>query len=105
VTSSTHERVVAFLDENDLRVPPAYRLLDLTAEVGELAADATTSSEYGADPSALAVKRDELGDVLFAAYALAAELDVDADAALEASLEKYERRLADADTPGSDATE
>ncbi len=95
------QRVAALLDDAELHAPPAYRLLDLTAEVGEVAADAAKSSGYGADPEALSVSRDELGDVLFATLALAEELDVDAEAALAESIAKYETRL-DADgTAGS----
>jgi len=93
--------VAAFLDEAGLHAPPAYRLIDLTAEVGEVAADAAESSDYGADPEAVSVSRDEVGDVLFAALALADALDVDAEDALAESLAKYEARL-DADgTAGS----
>ncbi|MFB6250351.1 MAG: MazG nucleotide pyrophosphohydrolase domain-containing protein [Halobellus sp.] len=97
----SQRRVAAFLDEKDLHAPPAYRLLDLTAEVGELAADATTSSKYGSDPDALSVQRDELGDALFALLALAEELDIDAGAALDESLRKYETRIEDEGLPGS----
>lgn len=95
------QRVAAFLDRTGLHAPPAYRLLDLTAEVGELAADATATSDYGAAPSQLSVAEDELGDALFALLALAESLDVDADAALETSLAKYETRLAETGTAGS----
>jgi NTP pyrophosphatase (non-canonical NTP hydrolase) len=91
------QRAVAqFLDDNEMRAPPAYRLLDLAAEVGEVAADAAKSSEYGQSPDSLSVPEDELGDALFALLALAEELDVDAGEALETSLEKYEARI-DAD--------
>jgi NTP pyrophosphatase (non-canonical NTP hydrolase) len=94
-------QVAAFVDEHDLHTPPAYRLLDLTAEVGELAADATASSDYGASPDALDVERDELGDALFALLALAEELDLDAGDALEESLAKYEERLVETGSAGS----
>lgn len=97
------ERVSAFVAANDLQCPPAYRLLDLAAEVGELAADANAASEYGADPDSLTVERDELGDALFALLALANDLDVDADAALEESLTKYETRLDESGSAGSGA--
>jgi NTP pyrophosphatase (non-canonical NTP hydrolase) len=97
--------VAAFLTAHDLHAPPAYRLLDLTAEVGELAADAAKTSAYGAAPEDLSVKEDELGDALFALLALAEELDVDAGAALETSLAKYEARIDATDTAGSDARE
>lgn len=98
-------RVASFLAENDLHAPPAYRLLDLSAEVGELAADATASSGYGADPDSLTVSRDELGDALFSLLALCAELDVDAEAALEESLAKYERRIAETGGAGSSGSD
>jgi NTP pyrophosphatase (non-canonical NTP hydrolase) len=97
------DRVAAFVDEHDLAADPAYRVLDLAAEVGEVAADAAESSGYGADPGALAVDEDELGDALFALLATAEALDVDAGAALEASLAKYERRLAASGSAGSGA--
>jgi NTP pyrophosphatase (non-canonical NTP hydrolase) len=105
VTSDRQQRVASFLDDHDLRADPAYRLLDLAAEVGELAADAAKSSEYGANEAALSVKRDELGDALFALYALADELDLDAEAALDESLAKYESRIDEDGAPGSDAAE
>lgn len=87
------ERVASFVAAHDLECPPAYRLLDLTAEVGELAADANAATEYGAEPSSFGVERDELGDALFALLALSDALDIDAGEALEESLAKYERRL------------
>lgn len=89
------ERVAEFVDDHGLDCPPAYRLLDLAAEIGELAADANDATGYGADPEALSVNRDELGDALFSLLALADDLGVDADAALDESLEKYESRLAE----------
>jgi NTP pyrophosphatase (non-canonical NTP hydrolase) len=95
------QRVARFVAEHDLTCPPAYRLLDLAAEVGELAADANDASGYGANPDALAVNRDELGDALFALLALCDDLDVDAGAALEESLAKYEDRLDERGDAGS----
>lgn len=97
------ERVAAFVAANDLACPPAYRLLDLAAEVGELADDANAASSYGADPGALTVERDELGDALFALLALADDLGIDADAALAASLAKYEDRIDETGGAGSGA--
>lgn len=93
--------VAAFLATHDLETDPAYRLLDLAAEVGEMAAAATASTDYGGDPGAIDVPRDELGDALFALLALAEELDVDARAALDESLAKYEDRLDETGDPGS----
>lgn len=95
------DTVADFLDAHDLHTEPAYRLLDLTAEVGELAADATASTAYGDSPETFALSRDELGDALFALLALAAETDTDAETALAESLAKYERRIDDEGSPGS----
>ena len=95
------ERVAEFVAANDLNCPSAYRLLDLAAEVGELAADANAATGYGADTAAFEVSRDELGDALFALLALCSDLDVDAGAALDESLAKYERRLDSTGAAGS----
>ena len=86
-------RVAAFVADHDLDAPPEYRILDLAAEVGEIAADATALSAYGADPEDLSVKSGEIGDALFSVLALADSLDVDADDALDEALGKYETRL------------
>lgn len=95
------DRVAAFVDEHDLSAPPEYRLLDLVAEVGEIAANVTASTRYGVAPADLAVDRDELGDALFALLAFAEGQDIDAGEALEESLAKYERRLETGSGPGS----
>lgn len=94
-------RVAAFLEANDLDADPVYRILDLAAEVGEVAADAAKSSEYGAAPGSLDVSEDELGDALFALLAVADGLDVDAGEALETSLAKYESRIEETGGAGS----
>lgn len=89
------QAVASFIADHDMEAPPAYRLLDLVSELGEIAKDAAESTEYGAAPDALAVDSDEVGDTLFALLALADELDVDAGDALDESLAKYEDRIAD----------
>lgn len=94
------ERVAAFLDRHDLRTDPEYRVLDLASEVGEIAKEAAESTDYGAGGE-VDVARDELGDALFALLALADSLDVDAGAALEAAVEKYEQRIEATGSAGS----
>ncbi|WP_224337372.1 MazG nucleotide pyrophosphohydrolase domain-containing protein [Haloprofundus halobius] len=89
------QQVAAFLDRYEMHADPAYQLLDLTSEVGELAADATKSSQWGASPESLDVKTDELGDALFSLLTLAESLDIDAGEALRESLRKYECRIAE----------
>lgn len=95
--------VAAFIEEHELDGEPAFRILDLTAEVGEIAADATDSTEYGAEPDALDIGTDEIGDVLFSLLAVADALDVDAGDALDESLEKYERRITATGSASSDS--
>lgn len=100
-THQQQRRVAAFVERHDLETPPAYRLLDLASEVGELAKDANASTEYGSSPADLEIESDEIGDALFALLALADSLEIDASEALEEAIEKYEKRLADGDSPGS----
>jgi NTP pyrophosphatase (non-canonical NTP hydrolase) len=95
--------VAAFVEEHELNGEPAFRILDLVAEVGEIAADAAGSTDYGVEPDALDVETDEIGDALFSLLAVAHSLDIDAGDALDESLEKYERRIADTGSASSDS--
>ncbi|NHN60382.1 MULTISPECIES: MazG-like family protein [Halorussus] len=95
------EKVAAFFAEHDIEGEPAYQILDLASEVGEIAKDAADSTDYGAAPEDLEVKTDELGDVLFSLLAVAESLDVDADDALDEALAKYEARIEETGDPGS----
>jgi NTP pyrophosphatase (non-canonical NTP hydrolase) len=94
-------QVASFVAEHDMEAPPAYRLLDVVSELGEVAKDATESSSYGTEPEAIDVDTDEIGDVLFSLLALANSLDVDAGEALDEALAKYETRLDETGDPGS----
>nr|WP_158205341.1 MazG-like family protein [Halomarina oriensis] len=76
-----------------MHTTPAYRLLDLVSEVGELAKNVNTSTGYGDDPTAADVEEDEVGDALFCLLALCEETGIDADDALATALAKYEDRL------------
>lgn len=98
--ASAQRDVAQFIDEHDLTAPPEFRLLDLTAEIGELAKDACESTEYGTT-SDVSLARDELGDALFALLALTESLDYDAAAALGESLSKYEKRITTSGDAGS----
>ncbi|WP_435153580.1 MazG-like family protein [Haladaptatus sp. DFWS20] len=97
------QRTVArFLAEHELDAPPAYRLLDLTAEIGELAADANESTDYGSSPDSISVNSDEVGDALFALLSLAESLDIDAGEALDEAVAKYESHIEATGDAGSD---
>lgn len=95
------EKVAEFIAEHDLQGKPAYRILDLASEVGEIAKDAVESGEYGATPEQLEVNTDEVGDVLFSLLAVAESLDIDASVALDEALDKYQRRLKETGTASS----
>jgi NTP pyrophosphatase (non-canonical NTP hydrolase) len=101
MVSDQQQRVADFVAAHDMDAPPAYRLLDATSELGELAKEVNESTDYGTTPSDVAIAPDELGDTLFALLALADAADIDAEAALETALEKYETRLAERDTAAS----
>lgn len=97
-------RVAAFLADNDMESPPAFRLLDLVSELGEVAKEVNESTEYGSNPDDISVAEDELGDMLFALLALADSVDVDAGAALETAISKYEARIAEKGDASSGAS-
>jgi NTP pyrophosphatase (non-canonical NTP hydrolase) len=94
-------RVAEFVAWHDLETPPEFRLLDLVSELGEVAKNATESTDYGDRPADLELDSDEIGDVLFALFALAESVDVDAGDALEEALAKYEARLDEDGSPAS----
>ncbi|PSQ25737.1 nucleotide pyrophosphohydrolase [Halobacteriales archaeon QS_9_68_17] len=95
------QRVAAFVEEHGLHADPAYRVLDLESEVGEIAKDAAESTDYGDAPGNVDVASDEVGDALFALLALADSLEVDAAAALDEALAKYRDRLGETGSAAS----
>jgi len=95
------DRVSAFVDEHGLEADLPYRVLDLESEVGEIAEEVTTSTEYGAAPANAAIASDEIGDALFGLLALADAAGVDAGDALDKSLAKYESRIDESGDAGS----
>lgn len=99
--SQSQVRVAAFVEQQNMETDPAYRLLDLISEIGELAKDANESTEYGANPDDLSVNVDEIGDALFALLALANGCGIDAEDALDTALEKYQGRIEQSGSPGS----
>ncbi|WP_254768586.1 MazG-like family protein [Salinilacihabitans rarus] len=95
------DRVATFLETYDLDAAPENRVLDLVSEVGEVATEVNESTDYGASPDDVAVARDELGDALFSLLSVCEAVDVDASAALDEALAKYERRLSETGTAAS----
>ncbi len=87
-------KVADFVARHDLAAPARERLLDLAAEVGELAKELLSGSEYGRRDLALSPAwSDELGDAFFSLVCLANATGVDLEQALSGALAKYERRL------------
>jgi NTP pyrophosphatase (non-canonical NTP hydrolase) len=95
------QRVAAFVQENELESPPAYRLLDLVSEMGEVAKDAAESTEYGDSPTDIELGATEVGDVLFSLLALAERVEIDAGDALEEALAKYDERITESGSASS----
>lgn len=95
------DEVAQFMEEHELGGTTAFRLLDLVSEIGEVAKDATKTSEYGESPEELDVKKDEIGDVLFSLLAVSNDLGVDAEEAFNDAIEKYEERMNKRGDPGS----
>ena len=94
-------RVAAFRERHEMDAPLPYAILDLQSEVGELAKEVTTSTEYGDEPANAVVAEDELGDAFFSLLSVAEAADIDADQALDAALDKYEDRIETTGDAGS----
>jgi NTP pyrophosphatase (non-canonical NTP hydrolase) len=104
---NSQRKVAAFVARHDLQTTPEARLLDLVSEVGELAKEVLKGNDYGrrdGEPAG-AAWRQEMGDTYFALLCLANRTGVELDEALDGALEKYARRLARGDGPGSKAPE
>ncbi|MCP4537641.1 MAG: nucleotide pyrophosphohydrolase [Chloroflexi bacterium] len=87
-------RVSDFARRYDLLHDPSIHALDLVSEVGEVAKEVLLSTDYGRRaPQSRPQLAYELGDALYSLLALAEACDVDAGRALDAVLEKYDRRL------------
>lgn len=95
------QKAVDFAEENDLDAPTEFRALDFVSEAGEIIKDITKSGGYGKTPEDIAVKSDEIGDLLFSLFLLADDLGIDAEQAFEEALEKYQDRVQEKGDPGS----
>ncbi len=96
------KKVAEFVKTYKLEASVPYRVLDLVAEVGELAKEVLKSTHYGRQSFRPSQSwREELGDVLFALVCLANSTDVDLEKALEQALSKYRKRLAQKGDAGS----
>lgn len=99
---SNQEKVERFIEEHEMKATTPFRLIDVMAEMGEIASDAAKSADYGMNEEELEVKEDEIGDALFSLLSLASDLGIDADEALEKSMEKYGSRIDETGDAGSE---
>ena len=91
-----------FVETHKLETSVLPRVLDLVTEVGELAKEVLTTTDYGRTPFRPSESwREELGDVFFALVCLANSTDVDLENALQQALDKYRERLAQKGDAGS----
>ena len=96
------EQVRTFATRYGLFRAPEIHLLDLLAEVGELAKEILLASNYGQrEPGGSPRLVEELGDVCYAFSALACACQVDLEETLMQVLAKCEARLATRADPGS----
>ena len=97
--------VSEFVATSGLQVPAETRFLDLVSEVGEVAKDFLTATEYGAKTLSAQSNGDdftgELGDVAFSLLALANALEVDLTDALQRAMAKYRERIYERGTAAS----
>ena len=86
--------VHAFITKHNLRTTPQTRYIDLVSEVGELGKEILTATGYGKTEFTLTAHTEsEIGDCLFSLLALCTEMNIDAEAALQKALKKYEARF------------
>jgi NTP pyrophosphatase (non-canonical NTP hydrolase) len=95
------ERVEQFMDEYDMDGTPAFAVIDLMAEAGEIASDAAKSADYGLSEEKMEIKQDEFGDVLFSLFVLANRMGVDMEEAFDDAIKKYESRIEETGDAGS----
>jgi len=84
-----------FIAQHHLETQPAFCLLDIMSELGEVAKELLKATDYGRRPGNPDAERmrDEIGDLMFAVAYLSTLYDVDPEAAMWDSVRKFERRL------------
>jgi NTP pyrophosphatase (non-canonical NTP hydrolase) len=88
-----------------LALEPGSRMLDLASEVGELAKELLVSTGYGTEPFTRTEEwDDELGDVAFALFALAAVTGSSIDHVLSSAITKVNERIVRSGSASSERT-
>jgi NTP pyrophosphatase (non-canonical NTP hydrolase) len=84
-----------FVAKHHLEAQPAYSLLDIMSELGEVAKELLKATDYGrrTGTADAARMREEIGDLMFAVAYLSTLYEVDPEAAMWDSVRKFEGRL------------
>lgn len=84
-----------FITQYHLETRPAFSLLDIMSELGEVAKELLKGTNYGRgeDTTNRERMREEIGDLMFAVAYLCTLYDVDPEEAMWESVRKFEKRL------------
>ncbi|MBV9864919.1 MAG: hypothetical protein JO316_06185 [Abitibacteriaceae bacterium] len=84
-----------FIAQHNLETQPAFSLLDVVSELGDVAKVLLKSTDYGQRPTDTdsTQMREAIGDLMFAVAYLSTLYDVDPEAALWESVRKFESKL------------
>ncbi|MBN2881711.1 MazG-like family protein [Candidatus Woesearchaeota archaeon] len=97
------EKVNEFCTKFNIDSAIEFKTLDLVSEVGEFSKEILKATDYGKEkitPSEDMVL--EMGDVFYSLIAIANELDINLNDALDIVLKKYESRINNKGDPGSE---
>lgn len=96
-------KVRLFTDEKGLNIPLEVRMMDLVAEIGEMAKEILKQTNYG--KKSFKGNEDwlgEMGDVFFSLICLANTTEIDLEEGINRVLDKYQKRFEDKGSIGSD---
>lgn len=96
------EQAADFIADHDLGGDAPVWVHDLQSELGEVAKEVLTATDYGRREPAFGDDiEDEVGDLYFSLLGLADALGIDLSEALDGALEKYEDRVEETGRAGS----
>jgi len=88
-----------FISRHELETAPAFCVLDITAQLGELSRALLKDTSYGRDSAdnENELVREKIGDLMFAVAYLSTRYNVDPEAALWESVQRFERKMEERD--------
>ena len=97
------KKVSDLINQLDLHLDERSRYIDLASEIGELGKEILKATGYGKASFENNERiKEEYGDCLFSLLALAYEMDIDPQDALNTVLDKYEKRFEKSGQIGSE---